>query len=83
MKYLIYCVPFLAGCSFLESVVEEAEIVGEVAGPVVAEKGPEIVEKIGEAAGGDPVAIVGAAGAVAAAITAIVVRHIRKKKAAK
>jgi hypothetical protein len=83
VRYLIYCVPFLAGCSFLESVAEEAEAVVEVAEPEIAERGPEIIEKVGEAAGGDPVAIVGAAGAVAAAITAIVVRYIKRKKAGK
>lgn len=83
MRYFIYFVPFLAGCSFLEQVAEEAEVVSDAAGPVIAERGSEIVDKIGDVASGDPTAIVAAAVAVVGAVGLIIKRYVARKKAAK
>ncbi len=75
MRYLLCFAPLLAGCSFLERVADAA-------GPVLEERGPEVVEKVGEAASGNPAAIAGAAGAVIAAL-GLIARRYWKKKATK
>lgn len=62
----------LCGCSALQDFVESTK-------EVAVEQGPQVVEKVGEAAGGSPVAIVAAIGAVATAVTAVVVKMARKR----
>lgn len=71
---------FLVGCETLRQAAQEVQDLGGAAGEVLAERGGDVVDQIGKAAGGDPLAIVGAVVTVVGIVGAIVTRYLLKKR---